>query len=202
MPNFREGSRIETIFGLVPLGVSCCTIIVHIFSLIENFINYKFTYSCKKQCRKIPCILFHVSFNRIFCVTVLEFTRRILTLIQSAAAKSLQSCLTLGNPIDGSTPGSSVPGLLHARILEWVAISFPVIHSSNLIQISAVSLVPTCTWLCMCALNVPHLVHVSPSRARCLTFSISHMLSYFPFVTIPTSFLHTSVSHSWQPLCC
>ena len=42
----------------------------------------------------------------------------------SAAAKSLQSCLTLCDPIDGSPPGSSVPGILQARVLEWVAISF------------------------------------------------------------------------------
>ena len=41
-----------------------------------------------------------------------------------AAAKSLQLCLTLCNPIDGSPPGSSVPGILQARILEWIAISF------------------------------------------------------------------------------
>ena len=40
------------------------------------------------------------------------------------AAKSLQSCLTLCDPIDGSTPGSAVPGILQARTLEWVAISF------------------------------------------------------------------------------
>ena len=42
----------------------------------------------------------------------------------AAAAKSLQSCLTLCHPIDGSPPGSSVPGILQARTLEWVAISF------------------------------------------------------------------------------
>ena len=42
----------------------------------------------------------------------------------AAAAKSLQSCPTLGNPIDGSPPGSPVPGIFQARILEWVAISF------------------------------------------------------------------------------
>ena len=42
----------------------------------------------------------------------------------AAAAKSLQSCLTLCNPIDGSRPGPSVPGILQARTLEWVAISF------------------------------------------------------------------------------
>ena len=41
-----------------------------------------------------------------------------------AAAKSLQSCPTLCDPIDGSPLGSSVPGILQARILEWVAISF------------------------------------------------------------------------------
>ena len=40
------------------------------------------------------------------------------------AAKSLQPCLTLCDPIDGSPPGSPVPGILQARTLEWVAISF------------------------------------------------------------------------------
>ena len=44
--------------------------------------------------------------------------------IAAAAAKSLQSCLTLCDPIDGSLPGSPVPGILQARTLEWVAISF------------------------------------------------------------------------------
>ena len=39
-------------------------------------------------------------------------------------AKLLQSCLTLCNPMDGSPPGSSIPGILQARTLEWVAISF------------------------------------------------------------------------------
>ena len=41
-----------------------------------------------------------------------------------AAAKSLQSCPTLCHPIDGNPPGSPVPGILQARTLEWVAISF------------------------------------------------------------------------------
>ena len=44
--------------------------------------------------------------------------------ISAAAAKSLQSCPTLCDPIDGSPPGSPVPGILQARTLEWVAISF------------------------------------------------------------------------------
>jgi len=46
----------------------------------------------------------------------------------AAAAKSLQSCLTLCDPIDSSPPGSSVPGILQARILEWVAIKDPILR--------------------------------------------------------------------------
>ena len=42
----------------------------------------------------------------------------------AAAAKSLQSCPTLCDPTDGSPPGSPIPGILQARVLEWVAISF------------------------------------------------------------------------------
>ena len=44
----------------------------------------------------------------------------------AAAAKSLQSCLTVCDPIDSKPPGSSVPGILQARTLEWVAISFSI----------------------------------------------------------------------------
>ena len=49
---------------------------------------------------------------------------KLLTSAAAAAAKSLQSCPTLCDPIDGSQPGSPVPGILQAKILEWVAISF------------------------------------------------------------------------------
>ena len=48
----------------------------------------------------------------------------------AAAAKSLQSCPTLCDPIDGSPPGSPIPGILQARTLEWVAISDPM-HESE-----------------------------------------------------------------------
>ena len=47
-----------------------------------------------------------------------------VVILAAAAAKSLQSCLTLCDPIDGSPPGSPVPGILQARTLEWVAIAF------------------------------------------------------------------------------
>ena len=48
----------------------------------------------------------------------------------AAAAKSLQSCPTLCNPIDGSPPGSPVPGILQARILEWV-IWLQILHGKQ-----------------------------------------------------------------------
>ena len=58
-------------------------------------------------------------------VTFLYFLSFLLyTHAAATAAKLLQSCPTLCNPIDGSPPGSPVPGILQARTLEWVAISF------------------------------------------------------------------------------
>ena len=48
----------------------------------------------------------------------------LLIYLPAAAAKPLQSCPTLCDPIDGSPPGSPIPGILQARTLEWVAISF------------------------------------------------------------------------------
>ena len=55
-----------------------------------------------------------------------NFKRNLLLILYAAAAaaKSLQSCTTLCDPIDGSPPGSAVPGILQARTLEWVPISF------------------------------------------------------------------------------
>ena len=47
-----------------------------------------------------------------------------ITILHAAAAKSLQSCLTLCDPIDGSPSYSFIPGILQARILEWISISF------------------------------------------------------------------------------
>jgi len=67
----------------------------------------------------------HRSAWRPFSVQLYLYSAlQILATSAAAAAKSHQSCLTLCNPIDGSSPGSSVPGILQARILEWVAISF------------------------------------------------------------------------------
>ena len=82
------------------------------------------------------CILFTVWTSCFFKILFIFYWRIIAlqnfvvfcqtsTLISHAAAvKSLQSCPTLWDPIDGSLPGSPVPGILQARTLEWVAISF------------------------------------------------------------------------------
>ena len=76
---------------------------------------------CFQPLLDIPILCFpHIS-----CMNVFIFLPRAVTQISAAAAaKSLQSCLTLCDPIDGSPPGFPVPGILQARTLEWVAISF------------------------------------------------------------------------------
>ena len=52
----------------------------------------------------------------------------------AAAAKLLQSCLTLCDPIDGSLPGSSVLGILQAKVLEWVAIAFSMTNLDSILK--------------------------------------------------------------------
>ena len=94
--------------------------------------SYTYFYSCAIN---LPCTYYF-----IFLFTKLKFSlkpksmsfqfniRRAITQYQmhaaAAAAKLLQSCPTLCDPTDGSPPGSTVPGILQARTLEWVAISF------------------------------------------------------------------------------
>ena len=61
----------------------------------------------------------------ISVITIILFCKmHVSKVISAAAAKSLQSCPTLCDPIDGSPPGSPVPGILQTRTLEWIAISF------------------------------------------------------------------------------
>ena len=61
----------------------------------------------------------------------------------AAAAKSLQLCRTLCDPIDGSPPGSAIPGILQARTLEWVAISFSSSWKWKVKSLSRVRLLAT-----------------------------------------------------------
>ena len=54
----------------------------------------------------------------------MHFLKKRTLMAAAVAAKSHQSCPTLCDPIDGSPPGSPIPGILQARTLEWIAISF------------------------------------------------------------------------------
>ena len=65
-------------------------------------------------------LLFYSVYNKLMLLSLI--VRRYIA--ATATAKSLQSCLTLCDPIDGSPPDSPVPGILQERTLEWVAISF------------------------------------------------------------------------------
>ena len=74
-----------------------------------------------------PKIFLFVSINMLttsLCYILPGKTEVIYHTAAAAAAKLLQLCPTLCDPIDGSQPGSPIPGILQARVLEWVAISF------------------------------------------------------------------------------
>ena len=74
----------------------------------------------------ISAIQIFINFSIFLCVLcqIYSYVFHIFSVAAAAAAKSLQLFPTLCNPIDGSPPGSPVPGILQVRTLEWVAISF------------------------------------------------------------------------------
>ena len=76
------------------------------------------------QVLKSPTIIVYCPFLLLCLLVFVLCIEVLLCWVHAAAAKSLQLCLTLCNPIDSSPPGSAIPGILQARILEWVAISF------------------------------------------------------------------------------
>ena len=123
------------------MGVGCHTLLPGIFS----------TLGCNPglpHCRRILYHLIHQGSPRILNWVVYPFSRDLADpgielgspalqadslpaelpgkpfRMAAAAAKSLQSCLSLCDPTDGSPPGSPIPGILQSRTLEWVAISF------------------------------------------------------------------------------
>ena len=114
----------------------------------------------------------------------------------AAAAKSLQSCLTLCDPIDGSLRGSPIPGILQARTLEWVAISF----STNTPLFSLQPFCPLCFPCWSVYNNQQHqLIFLSPFPflCSCIGFlssqhnSIVFLYAYF----VPHNFCET---HSYR----
>ena len=80
--------------------------------------------------RNIPCSWIRRNIGKISILpkgmTLLEEQRSLALFGSADATKSRQLCLTLCDPIDSSPPGSAVPGILQARTLEWVAISFSI----------------------------------------------------------------------------
>ena len=90
-------------------GVSVC-VCVCVCEMRDNFLFHDCSFFIFNCC----CLLLLLLLLLLFCYCFSA----------AAAAKSFQSCPTLCDPIDGSPPGTPVPGILQARTLEWVAISF------------------------------------------------------------------------------
>ena len=118
----------------------------------------------------------------------------------TATAKSLQSCLTLCNPIDGSPPGSPVPGILQPRTLEWVAVSFSNAWKWK-VKVKSLSHVwPSATpWTWTAAFQAPP----SMGFSRQEYWSGVPLLS--PFLKTSSSLLHSSKNkiprHTISALC-
>ena len=94
----------------------------HVLYCQGNFDWRRNVPSCLQHSLKRKSTLITINKTIIFLIIIIISTGPDIT----ATAKLLQSCPTLCNPIDGSPPGSTVPGILQARTLEWVAISFSI----------------------------------------------------------------------------
>ena len=123
-------------------------------------------------------------FNFLFFYT--NFVLHTAAAAAAAAAKSLQSCPTLCNPIDGSPPGSPVPGILQARILEWVAIF--------LLQCMKVKSESEVAQSCP-TLSDP--IDCSPPASPSMGFSRQE---YWSGVPLPSPILHTQLIKFWYSL--
>ena len=108
----------------------------------------------------------------------------------AAAAKSLQSCPTLCDPIDGSPPGSPVPGILQARTLEWVAISFSNAWKWK-VKVKSLSRVLLLVTPCTAAHQAP------PSMG----FSRQEYWSGVPLPSLNQIALHAKSLQSYPTLC-
>ena len=107
-----------------------------------------------------------------------------------AAAKSLQSCPTLCNPIDGSPTGSPVPGILQARILEWVAISFSNAWKWK-VKVKSLS----CVWLLATPWTAAHQALPSMGFSRQEYWSgVPSPSPWAPFIRALIQFLRTPPS--------
>ena len=129
----------------------------------------------------------------------------------AAAAKSLQSCPTLCNPIDGSPPGSAVPGILQARTLEWVAISFSnawkwkvkVKSLSRVLLLVSLWISPS-SWTSPCTSHPTHASRLSQSTglsSLCHTAN-SHWLFILHMIMYMFQCFSVNLSQPLLPLLC
>ena len=87
--------------------------------LTNQWIKYIVSQTCP-GCWEYGTYMTRVTLSRFQKIAIIFYYKT----VHAATAESLQSCPTLCDPRDGSPPGSPIPGILHARTLEWVAISF------------------------------------------------------------------------------
>ena len=116
-PSFKKKKKKRKKFHYIFLSfsVSLMTCTFDLFNLLFNSIHFSIWGHLLGKCR--PFTSTPWPYPVILLMHSLGYTA-------AAAAKSLRSCPTLCDPIDGSPTGSAVPGILQARTLEWVAISF------------------------------------------------------------------------------
>ena len=121
--------------------------------------------------------------------------------LAAAAAKLLQPCLTLCGPIDGSPPGSPVPGILQARVLEWGTIAFSVCESYTLKKVTDViyslGTFALSSFLELLSINNDFTWHVLSKVEK------KYWLVAFNFsLYISVCFLHNLVRvHNWASVC-
>ena len=150
------------------------------------------------------CIWLYFNYNIFMFKSGFVFIYSICLHCAAAAAKSLQSCPTLCDPIDGSPPGSPVPGILQARTLEWVAISFSNAWKWK-VKVKSLSLHCRClhflhyflNFFCPSSLNYFlffFLVLQSPFvlLKRFLRFWLLICFQFFPFLQTEKSFIDLS----------
>ena len=131
LPLVAEGHH--SALHMVPLTTlkPCCNHFDTIFR-VDQWVQYYFYHLMKcrlKEVKFLLCVMQKVSPDlsptlSLSSLKWLSLHHDFWSWAAAAAAKSLQSCLTLCNPIDGRPSGSPIPGVLQARTLEWVAISF------------------------------------------------------------------------------
>ena len=119
-------------------------------------------------------------------VTPQRKKQKSLSHLAAAAAKSLQSCPTLWDPIGGSPPGSTVLGILQTRTLEWVAISF---SNAWKWKVKGKSLSPV--WLFSTPWTAAYQAPPSMGFSR---------QEYWSGVPLPSPFLCLVISKRWQPI--